>query len=133
MALAFTYVRASGERSAVVSRKRLLTVAARQLIRGAGPFTVVRADHYRHPDLRRAAALSRIAAMTLNVEVGERIDATDKAGTVVFDARRERLSIYSNPLRDCIGVRGLREDQGVDYSVTADSQVYAIGPGVVTI
>jgi hypothetical protein len=129
----FTYVKTSGARSDPVSRARILLVASRLMVAHAGPFTVFRAEGYKHPGLQRVAALERIAAMTRNVIVGERITARDKHGELVFDARREKLSPYANPLRDCVGIRGLREDQGVDYSVTQRSPVYAIGPGIITI
>src|SRR6266550_1081284 len=132
MARYFTFVRPTGEPSSPVSRARVLVVAARRLVPHQGPFTVSR-DGYNHPGLHRAQALERITAMTANVDVGERIWAKDKAGKVVLDTKRVKFSDYLNPLRDCVGLRGLREDQGVDYSVTANSPVYAVGPGEVTI
>lgn len=40
---------------------------------------------------------------------------------------------YRNPIRDFKGLKAGRIDQGVDYSVTQDSPIYALGAGVVTI
>jgi hypothetical protein len=40
---------------------------------------------------------------------------------------------YKNPIRDYHGLKAGRIDQGVDYSATADSPIYAMGHGVITI
>ncbi len=47
--------------------------------------------------------------------------------------RVRKQADYLNPLRDCIGLAPGRVDMGVDYSVTADSPIYAIGDGIVTV
>jgi hypothetical protein len=40
---------------------------------------------------------------------------------------------YKNPIRDFKGLQAGRIDQGVDYSVTTESPIYALGNGVITI
>lgn len=132
----YVYTRKDGTPSQHVRKIKVLAVAGTRLIKGTGPFTLTRTGWYKHPSLRRGEALRMLSSMLDTVDVTERIDATNRAGDNVLHVKRAQnfvKVIYDNPLRDCVGLRGLRQDQGVDYAVSKDSPVYAIGPGVVTV
>jgi hypothetical protein len=120
--------------------RRTMLTARLRLHPGAGHFTVDRittdGGHYHHKDLRRGRALRVLRAILREINVDAGASVRNKKNRVVFHAERVRPPVqvlYQNPLRSCAGVRGLRIDQGVDYSVTERSPVYAIGAGVVTV
>ncbi len=125
----FIFTRKDDSTSGEVGAKDVVDAAANRLDTGAGPFSVFRGE-YRHPNLTRAEALGTLTSMLERTRVGDRI-RIEADRTVVFVCRRVAASVYDNPLRDCAGLRPLRIDQGVDYSVSRESPVYAIGPGVV--
>jgi len=112
-----------------------MDAAGRQVVVGEGTFNVVRGE-YSHPGLERAKALKILQAiLSERLDVDERVSVRAQAvDRVVFAVKRvEPVADWRNPLRDAVGVFGLRQDQGVDYGVRAPSPVYAIGPGVVTV
>lgn len=130
----YRIVKADGSETRPYRLLGAMVAAGHRLKRGAGPFTVTRTGWYKHPRLRRREALRHIRAMLKTILVQEHVTAADKSGKQVLDVKRVRnAEAYQNPLRDCAGLMGLRQDQGVDYSVTQNSPVYAVGPGVITV
>jgi len=146
MSRTYIHTMPDGSPSRPLGLTHTMVAAARRIVAGHGPFTLTRSDWYKHPELHRLEMLRMLKKMLPTLHYDEFVnirDHTSKAthdvhtgvdGNIVFHVKRAQPEPkYKNPLRDCIGLRPLREDMGVDYSVSAVSPVYAVGPGVVTI
>jgi hypothetical protein len=112
----------------------VMAAGSREIEQGEGPFRVVRGDWYSHPDLTRTRALRVFrTVLTENLEIGEFVHVNRGAGAQVFRCKRVAPPAeYRNPLRDCVNLQPRRQDMGVDYAVSKDSPIYAIGPGKIT-
>jgi hypothetical protein len=133
MARKYTYGPRVSEANEPVTLSALMSVAGRRLKSGQGMFTITREEWYRHPKCTQDVALRMIREMAESGPLRSQVRIDDKSGVTILHFRPHQAFVYDNPLRDCVGVRGLRQDQGVDYAVSKRSPVYAIGPGVVTI
>lgn len=111
----------------------VMAAGVRHIDRGEEPFIVVRGDWYSHPDLSRSRALRVFrGVLTESLEIGEFVSIRDGDGAVFRCKRVAASSEYQNPVRDCVHLQAKRQDMGVDYAVSEDSPIYAIGRGVIT-
>lgn len=112
----------------------VMEAGSRHIEEDEEPFEVVRGDWYSHPNLSRERALRVFeGVLTERLDIGEFVHVDDAKGNRVFRCKRVASPAqYLNPLRDCVNLMALRQDMGVDYKVTQDSPIYAIGPGKIT-
>lgn len=129
----FVHFQPDGDKVGPEGKAAVLRAAAARLIVGTGPFTVIRNGEYKHPGLRRLEALRVLNGILGSIGVDADVVVRNDKGVVFRATRVKPEPLYDDPFRHAAGVHGLRQDQGVDYSVSQRSPVYAVGPGKVTV